>query len=444
MRLRSPLATARIGAGYSTQQALADEVGVPLQTVSRWERSVHAPQGEYRVRLAQALKLSLRRLDQIVVGTAQWCGNVNASAVAEAELAIDPCAAIPTGNLAAPGLYRPTCPSDRHDCEQAPLFAAGTVPSTVTAMTVDPVEDLRVELSRLVGATGSTATWGRIARDHTQAMETTPSREFIACLTADLAELCQTIQGTSSDEEQVPLRHVSARLSVLMATALTDAAEMAAARRWWRTARGTADAIGDLRLQVWVCGRWALICQSVEMIPQALHLADEADELGERLGDGMTPAGPCAGLAEAAAARAAAWAARGDAARARTSMKRLTDMVTRLPPVPGNDQEVGAWSPNRLRSIDTHVRALLAAHTAEDPRLYEDLRVELDELEPPALRRRTVAHLKWALALVGNGHLDDGADRAQTAVQSLPDEYRTTPITMLADRVKAALGNHRS
>ncbi|MFG1858485.1 hypothetical protein ACGFJT_42100 [Actinomadura geliboluensis] len=301
-------------------------------------------------------------------------------------------------------------------------------------MRADPVEDLRIELSRLLGAPADIESWEGIAREHDNTVETAPPREFIAHLTADLTELCQTIDATSGGEDQVQLRRVSARLSVSMATALTDAGEIAAASRWWRTAGSTAESVGDKDLQAWVCGRRALVSQSIEMIPQALRLADQAHQLASGT--------PCAGLAEAVAARATAWAARGDIRQALASMTRLTSLVATLSPAAVGDRYADAWPPNRLRSTDTLVRAMLASQTAEDPGLYEDLRLEVDELKPSDVRRRAVAHLKWALALIGNGHPGEGADRLQTALQPLPEEYHTAPISRLADRVKTALRDH--
>lgn len=53
---RHPLARARKAAGYRTQQALAEEIGVYSTTVTRWERREQGISAEYVRRLYALLK----------------------------------------------------------------------------------------------------------------------------------------------------------------------------------------------------------------------------------------------------------------------------------------------------------------------------------------------------------------------------------------------------
>lgn len=46
----------RIRAGYQSQQALADAIGIDRSRVSEWERGVHEPKGELRARLLERLR----------------------------------------------------------------------------------------------------------------------------------------------------------------------------------------------------------------------------------------------------------------------------------------------------------------------------------------------------------------------------------------------------
>jgi transcriptional regulator with XRE-family HTH domain len=62
---RVALATRREALGF-TQETLAQELGVELSTIGRWERGTLTPQPWRRPDLAKALKLSLEQLDRLL------------------------------------------------------------------------------------------------------------------------------------------------------------------------------------------------------------------------------------------------------------------------------------------------------------------------------------------------------------------------------------------
>lgn len=64
-RRRDELAAHREALGF-TQESLAQELGVELSTVGRWERGALTPQPWRRPDLANALKVSLERLDELL------------------------------------------------------------------------------------------------------------------------------------------------------------------------------------------------------------------------------------------------------------------------------------------------------------------------------------------------------------------------------------------
>ncbi|WP_207400461.1 hypothetical protein, partial [Actinomadura fibrosa] len=143
---------------------------------------------------------------------------------------------------------------------------------------------------------------------------------------------------------------------------------------------------------------------------------------------------------EAVAARTAALADRGEARRALSALARLTGLVAGMPFTARDETyAVQGWPPHRLRSVRTHVRALLAGTLPEDPSVYADLRAEVAGLGPLDVRRRAQADLKRSLILIGDGHVDEGLAYAGSALRTLPPEHRTTAVVALARRVCAAI-----
>jgi hypothetical protein len=263
-------------------------------------------------------------------------------------------------------------------------------------------------------------------------MASMPLATLVDNVGADVAELCRSIETAHNGEDRAALHRVNAQLAVLMAMALTDLGDVPAGQRWWRTARQTAEAIGDDELRAWICGRWALSCQSVELLPQAARRAAQAESLAAGR--------PWVGLAEAFAAQAGVLAAQGDVRRALSAVQKLTTLVGELPLAERTEEPaIWRWPERRLRSIRTHVRELLAGKLPADPKLWEDLRAEVAGLGPGEVRAHVHADLKRSRILLCDGHVGQGLSYAESALQRLPRDQVTTTIIALARRVRDAV-----
>ncbi|MFA1546952.1 multiprotein-bridging factor 1 family protein [Actinomadura chokoriensis] len=434
MTPRRRLAAARKRASH-TQASLAEQVGVDKTTVSRWERGATEITDRHRPRLAAALTISLTELDRLLdplPGHGQsdpvaFRGFTPADADAGASRSARGSAAFQPASLPA---ERPTA-----------LRVLGAAPTGIL-IPMDPVETLRIGLDRSVRTVDTldlVEDWRLTAYEHACSVRIRPPQAFIGDIGTDIVDLSEAIDARGSgpdavvpegSADHVALLRVSAQLSALMAMALTEVGELAAASRWWRTARRTASAGGDRTLQTWVCGRQALAAQAIGMTSLALRVADQARELSRET--------PCAGSAEACAARALSLAASGSpplTRSARTELAILDELFGRLPEdVRAEEQAVWGWPAQRLLSTRTAVMAFLG-DDADHADLRGELQAELDHLEPASIRERVEVELKTSMVLIRSGQTLQGLDTATAALAELPPEHRTATLANLARRV---------
>ncbi|TDD85587.1 XRE family transcriptional regulator [Actinomadura darangshiensis] len=433
MTPRRRLAVARKRASH-TQVSLAEEIGVDKTTVSRWERGATEITDRHRPRLAAALTISLAELDRLLDPSA---GHGPSAPVAFARL--------PSGDADAAGGYSAHRSALFHTAglpaEPPTALQAPGAGSTGTPISVDPVETLRVSLDRAVRAADTVdlvEDWRLTAYEYACSVRIGPPQAFIRDIGTDIVDLGKAIDACGPDldiaaegsADHVALLRVSAQLSALMAMALTEVGELAAASRWWRTARRIARAGGDPVLRAWVCGRQAMAAQAIGLTSLALRVADQARELAGGV--------PCAGSADAGAARALSLATSGSPALTRlalTELAALDDLFERLPEdVRGEEQAVWGWPAQRLRSTRTAVLAALGDGTVRTD-LRGELRAELDHLEPVSIRERAEVELKTSMVLIRSGQTHQGLDAATAAFAGLPPEHRTVTLAGLARRV---------
>ncbi|WP_158578709.1 helix-turn-helix domain-containing protein [Spongiactinospora rosea] len=253
-----------------------------------------------------------------------------------------------------------------------------------------------------------------LAYEHACTIGSLPPREFIADLLPGLADVRHALTHRT-DLDMADLHRVSSQLSALMAMALLETGDFTASRRWWRSARDSADASGDLNLRVWVRGRHALVESSKLGTPAMARIAAEA----ERLANGTASAG----LMEVRVAQYSLRAREGDAAgRGPGLLAALDDLASRLSDeVTGEDKAIWGWSDRRHTKSCTGLRVLMG-----DLEVYDLLTGQVEEESDP----RTHAMLKVSrgLCLVRAGDAGQGVAEAAAAYGALPDEHRTTAV----------------
>ncbi|MWA02661.1 helix-turn-helix domain-containing protein [Actinomadura sp. LD22] len=431
MTPRHWLARLRKSAGYSNQNSLAAQLGVHVATVSRWEAGTASVADRHRSALAAALGISPGELDQLLLDPA--VAERRASADHRAEAAD------------ASGPLRPADPSPVRAPASVPaaLGALGTAPAD--PIPADSVELLRIGLDRSVRAADTSflaADWELTAYEHACAVRIAPPSAFISDIGVDIVDLREYLdthsgsadtQGDAQGDAGVhrSLLRVSAWLCGLMAVALTEVGQLAAASRWWRTARQTARAGDDQRLQTWICGRWALAAQATGMPSLALRVTEQARGSGDH--------SPCAGSAEVRAARVLALATSNNPALGRlalTELAELEHLFAQLPEKVRNERDaLWGWPERRLHATRTAVLVMLDDDGRSRTDLTKDLRTELSDLEPEAIRERAEVELKTSMLLVSAGQVLEGLETAAAALKELPIEHRTATLAYLARRV---------
>ncbi len=268
--------------------------------------------------------------------------------------------------------------------------------------------------------------WEQAAYGYACFLPMLPPEGIVDDLAADFAELRRALDEAGADQARAGLLKVGAQMAAVMAIALVEAGGPPAAARWWRTARSMAASSGDVLLDAQICGRHALTMHGIGLLTLANRLADETADLVGDL--------PCAGLAEATAARAQILA-HDDPAAARAELAALEALAPALPAELREEHlATWGWPDRRFLAARTAVLAELG-----DAGVVDELGVELKALDPGLVRDRAQAGLKLAWALVRAGRAEEGLKRAAEVIAELPPGQRTAPVVRLATRVFDAL-----
>jgi hypothetical protein len=316
------------------------------------------------------------------------------------------------------------------DVERRALLQLLAALSTQGTIPVGALEAVRAGLDRALGAADDHAVedWEQISYEYGCALLSGTPAGLIAALATDIVDV-RSVLRNRPELDLASMQRVSARLAALMASALSEMGALLDAARWWRTARGAADASGDLDLRVWVRGRQALVTQTTGRPELAVYFADRAI--------GLAADRPLAGLAEAYATRAKVSAA-GRQRTALRDLETLERLFARLP-VGVTDERSAVWGypEERLMSSRTGVLVSLGH---ED--VHDDLVRELSACTRS--RQRARAELKMGWYLVNTGDIKAGAERSATVLSALPAEHRTTSVMRMAKRVVTSLPDEQA
>jgi tetratricopeptide (TPR) repeat protein len=256
---------------------------------------------------------------------------------------------------------------------------------------------------------------------------TTAPADLLPELTADL-ELLWHRAASATDRTAAALAIPAARLGVVMALTLAGLGRTREARRWWRTARDTADQTGDPRTSLLVRG-WEAVSGLYEHRPPAelLGITDEALAL--------TAHRDCAAAAGVLAGRAQVLALLRRDADARQTLQDLAAVTAALPSdVLGDETSMFGWPEYRLRHTESYVYTAIddypAAYAAQD---------QAFDLYPPELRREhAMVQLHRAACLVGEGEVN-GLGYAMRVLIELPDHCHDEVLYDVAGRVLTAV-----
>lgn len=256
--------------------------------------------------------------------------------------------------------------------------------------------------------------WERTAYAYCGELSATPTPQLLVHLLADFDEVAKFLDRAWPDAERRRLTHIVGELAVLIAHSLVSLGEHQAARRWWRTARTTADRSGDPALAAFVRGQQAMLALYGSSAPaQILDLVDEADAVARGTA--------CAGLAEALGARAQALAVLGRVRAAREALGDLATIVERLPAhVRGEQRFFFGWPEHRLH----HVESYTFTRLGELRHAEEAQGKALALYAPTRWRGPAQIRLHRAACHVATGDVIEGVSYAAGVLQELSDERR--------------------
>ncbi|MEV6236740.1 helix-turn-helix domain-containing protein [Lentzea sp. NPDC051838] len=372
--------------GY-TIDSLAAVLGVDRSTVSRWRRG-QTPQAAQRLKLAEALQLSLPELDELLDQTAPAALSIiwPARSAAEGDL---------LGRL-----------------DQTRLLVDQTLSKGLGSMK-------RLELiEERVG-------------DRIDSYTHTPPAEVLDELMPDLLEVQQLADERQPARVQERLSTATAVLGLLSADALMKLGEIDRARYWYGTARLAADDTTNGLLQAQVRAQEAMLPYYYGRLQRTISLAQEAQALA---GSAV-----CSANALAAAAEGRALARLGDAEGAERAMTTAQRLVDRLdePSTDAafefNDKRLLLYLSGTLTYLGEfdrahHVQQQALERYRSDPTLVID----------PALIR-----LDQAVGEAIDGDIDDACALAVGTLLDLPADHRTRIVLKRATDVVQAIPTQR-
>lgn len=283
-----------------------------------------------------------------------------------------------------------------------------------------PVESLRQLIDLETRTSQSTEDWELACADHLYALCTRAPGDVAHDLHLDLVAVLRQVEQTAAQlgadhKETRDLFRVLAAMSTLNANVLTRSGQHGDALRWWRTARHTADASGDLHLSLGVRSTETGHALSGGQRDPAtvLRLIHSADEIVAK-----APASYGAALMEVSRAKALSMLGRHDEA-----LTALNDIQDRL--------ETGSL-PVSIMPVYWRNQQFIYAQLW----VYSAAGVEAQAVEARDkvladnrdYQYRAIARLHTARCTVVCGGVEEGAAEAVAVLDGVQPAFRTTMV----------------
>lgn len=245
--------------------------------------------------------------------------------------------------------------------------------------------------------------------DMATAYHRTPPGSLLPRVQVHIAYLNGLFDGRATLAQRRRLLVSGGWLSLLAATVFTDLHDDAAAAAWLRTAVRLADETGHAEITAWTLETRAWIELTGGRYPQAVQLAQAAQDAAPRDGSAYI---------QAIAQEGRAWARLGDPGRTRDALARVEALASPLA-IPDQPEHHYRYDPDKA---EAYVVTTLA--WAADPSAEELARAVAARFDSPVAgghprhRRATAARLDLAFALSRRGKLDEAAGTALQAVTS--------------------------
>lgn len=337
-----------------SQEELAHRVGVDRATIQRWERGTTTPQPQHRRELAGALGL-----------TADDVGRV-----------VDTATATPAA-----------APSGTDEVDALELVHRATA-SDVTTVTLDLL-DAAVD-------------------DLASSYATTPPAVLLDRVRAHLRHVGALLEGRASLSHRRRVVVAGGWLSLLAGTLHVDLEQRAPALARLRAADALAREAGHDAVRAWVLETRAWQVLIVGDYEQAVQLSRGARHLA--------PAGSSVAI-QSAAQEGRAHARLGDRRATTQAVGTVNRMACPLP-VPDRPEHHYRYDPGKAISYTATTLSWVGDPAAVDHAREVIARLEPGDVHGGRPRRLAVARLDLALALIGQGEVEEAADSALVAITS--------------------------
>jgi tetratricopeptide (TPR) repeat protein len=318
----------------------------------------------------------------------------------------------------------------------AQLGAGGQLAALAAARVTVPVagdEIAAIELARRALASDvGDATVERIelaTDDMAVAYHRTPPAKLLPRVRAHLGYVTGLLDSRATLAQRCRLLVSGGWLSLLASTVLADLHDEVAALAYLDTAEQLAAETGHAEITAWTYETRAWIELTAGRYPQAVKLAQGAQE--------AAPRGSSA-LIQATAQEGRAWARLGDQARTRDALIRVEALAAPLRS-PDQPEHHYKYDPDKADAYVVTTLAWAGDPAAEDMARQVTAHFEAPASGPPRHRRATAGRLDLALALARGGRLDEAAG---TALQAVTSGYLVPSNYWRAGLILAAVGSH--
>ncbi|WP_131831588.1 hypothetical protein [Pseudofrankia asymbiotica] len=273
--------------------------------------------------------------------------------------------------------------------------------------------------------------WRAIVHDYSLNYGTDPAAELLRRLDADLSVLSGVVRGETDSTVERELRRIGALLAAFTAHAAADVGDLPSSRRWWRTAKRTADASGDVHARLWTRGR-----EIVRALYEQRPVADVLGLVAEAAAIAASVNAPPAAVQDYLDGKARVLVRAGRDDEARSVLAKVQINFERLPPeVSGDTDSWFGWSERALRLAESYTYSHLGDWTRAD-----GAQIAASHLFPVENRRGPVlVELQRALCQVRSGDIDGGIDQAYNAMTGLPRAQYNSPIVQVSRDVATAV-----
>jgi transcriptional regulator with XRE-family HTH domain len=282
------------------------------------------------------------------------------------------------------------------------------------------IEAIRQELNiSLAGerADSNADEWNQIALDYGEVYSSVAPAELIEPLMVDMLGMQVALSRSEGAATHPDLHRAAALISAFTAQTISNMGQPLEARRWWRTAKSSADRSGDPYSMLWVRGREILWSIKSRPVPVVLRLIEEAE--------GATGNAPPDAALELIAVKAQALAFANRKLDALNALGELRNEAEKSSG--GFSGNILTWGHERLHGTESFIYSRLGDLPKAETATADGIRLRAANGNP-SIRHKAALQVDLAFALVGSGDVSGGLSHARATISGLPESQRAAHL----------------